>query len=183
MALASIEHSESILFLFIVLVVTSSVPVGSGTVPGSSRTYLVANPVPPSTIIPVAKVLPQPVASTASAIRSRFQLLIIKFIISREIFFVTDVSAASINLSGASSVNETSHSAVTTGTGLPIQVASRSSSGMFNSCGTVNYSPQHQFLIYSNRRRWRQSSSPSGCRTTQYAFQIDWNVAQTEYSS
>ena len=50
----------------------SSTPAGGG-VSGNSRTYLVTTQAPPSSIIPVAKVLPQPAVSTAagnSAFRS-----------------------------------------------------------------------------------------------------------------
>ena len=40
--------------------------VGGGGTAGNTRTYLVTTQAPPSAAIPVAKVLPQPVVSTAA---------------------------------------------------------------------------------------------------------------------
>lgn len=47
--------------------VSNSLSVGGGAT-GNSRTYLVTTQAPPSATVPVAKVLPQPVVSTATAI-------------------------------------------------------------------------------------------------------------------
>ncbi|XP_059351541.1 histone deacetylase complex subunit SAP130-like isoform X2 [Daphnia carinata] len=45
--------------------VSNSLSVGTGGATGNSRTYLVTTQAPPSATVPVAKVLPQPVVSTA----------------------------------------------------------------------------------------------------------------------
>lgn len=69
--------------------VSSSVPVGGGGASANSRTYLVTTQAPPSTMIPVAKVLPQPVVCTATATSAfRSKELVIRFL-DQHVFYCT----------------------------------------------------------------------------------------------
>ncbi|XP_046457106.1 histone deacetylase complex subunit SAP130-like isoform X1 [Daphnia pulex] len=104
--------------------VSSSVSVGGGAASGSSRTYLVTTQAPPSTIIPVAKVLPQPIVSTVTVMGPS---------VSK-----TTVSVTSSNVSSTSSSNEIQGTGTTSAgssTGVYLHATSRSSTATVETSG------------------------------------------------
>ena len=120
------------------LAVSSSVSVGGGVASGSSRTYLVTTQAPPSTIIPVAKVLPQPIVSTASAMGSSVsKSKCFDFFYFKTHFYVryplATMSVTSSNVSSTSSSNESQGTGTTSAgatTGVYLHATSRPSTGM-----------------------------------------------------
>lgn len=134
---------------------SSSVSVGGGAASGNSRTYLVTTQAPPSTIIPVAKVLPQPIVSTVTVMGpSVSKSKCIDFLLNyfktyiHVSFPLATVSVTSSNVSSTSSSNEIQGTGTTSAgssTGVYLHATSRSSTGML-----LNEFEKLQFNTYYN---------------------------------